>query len=117
MMEQSCEFILWPAVFNLIYEKSYFVSHFGGQVYVVVFTANQRASATVATEKRPCLRGSRALLLRPAAIGKKLWREVLVLMDHSLWLDGSVSNSFCLGWEGSATTKLRDHGGTFCICR
>lgn len=35
-----------------------------------------------------------------------LWVEILVLMDHSLLADGSVSNSLCLGWEGSATTFL-----------
>src|SRR4029434_10974222 len=48
----------------------------------------------------PCWgRGSQALLMRPAADGKKLilWREVLVLME------GSVSKSLCPGWEGSAT--------------
>ena len=47
--------------------------------------------------------GSRALLIRPTADGKKLFLcwEVLVLMDRSLLPEGSVSNSFCPGWEGS----------------
>src|SRR4029434_1242603 len=49
-------------------------------------------------------RGSRALLMRPAADGKKLhwWREVLVLMDRSLLPEGSVTRSLCPGWEECA---------------
>ncbi len=45
------------------------------------------------------------MLMRPAAFRKKLflWREVLVLIDCSLLPEESVSNSYCLGWEGSAT--------------
>ena len=51
-----------------------------------------------------------ALLMRPAADGKKLflWREVLVLLDGRGW------NSVCPGWEESATiflARLRDLEG------
>uniref|UniRef100_A0AAQ4QTM1 Transmembrane protein 9 n=1 Tax=Gasterosteus aculeatus aculeatus TaxID=481459 RepID=A0AAQ4QTM1_GASAC len=44
--------------------------------------------------------------MSPTADGKKLfvWREVVVLMDLSLLPDGRGTNSFCPGWEGSATT-------------
>src|SRR4029434_8468958 len=42
--------------------------------------------------------------MRPTADGKKplRWREVLVLMDRSLLLEGSGTRSLCPGWEGSA---------------
>ncbi len=55
-----------------------------------------------------CHLGSQALLMRPAAVGKKLFLccEVLVLMDRSLLPEGSDSNSLCLGWEGSGTIFL-----------
>ena len=48
--------------------------------------------------------GSRVLLMRPTAVGKKLflWHEVLVLMDLSLLPEGRDSKSLCPGWEGSA---------------
>ncbi|AWP07991.1 putative gastrula zinc finger protein XlCGF57.1-like, partial [Scophthalmus maximus] len=48
-----------------------------------------------------CQWGSLNVLLSPAAEGKKLvlWREVLVLMDHSLLPEGSITNRL---WERSA---------------
>lgn len=42
---------------------------------------------------------SQALLMKPAAVGMKLflWCEVLALIDCSLMLERRVSKSFCLG--------------------
>src|SRR4029434_765513 len=54
-----------------------------------------------------CVRGSRSqcgaggLFVSPTAVGEKLvrWRQVLVLMDRTLLLDGK---RWWPGWEGSA---------------
>lgn len=42
--------------------------------------------------------------MRPTAVGKKLflWCKLLVKIDCSLLLEGSVQKSLCPGWEGSA---------------
>lgn len=55
----------------------------------------QHIATDVDRDKRQCQEGSSALLMRPAAVGKKLflWHEVLVLMDHNLLPDGSGSRS------------------------
>jgi len=62
--------------------------------------------------------GSRVLLMRPVAVGKKLFLccEVLVLKDRNLLPEGRDSKSLCLGWEGS-TTILPAHLRVLEVCR
>jgi len=59
--------------------------------------------------------GSRVLLMRPVAMGKKLflWREVLVLMDHKLLPEGrdSVFMSGTGGVDYNLTCSPQGPGG------
>ena len=57
--------------------------------------------------------GSRVLLMRPTAIGKKLflWRELLVLMDLSLLPEGRDSKEFV--FRGGSWRLSQGPGGTY----